>query len=236
VRYLTVLLSLLFLLGCGDSSGSLGGGDDDDGTDDDDDGTDDDDDGTDDDDGADDDDIQPGDDDDATPPKTLLLGFLMYDSESEGGPTGAGYGLLPMGSIDSCGDFFESDYDDKLDDFIGLYFISGRTAGWEGEYVEFYGDCGWEEPDAQCFTAWGKSPGNDFWEAGPNDSLLITSWGDVIYGVLSVRGQDLGFAMTNCGEVDFDENYDGEHGSEGSRGEPPRTSEDGSNSWKLRFR
>jgi len=237
MRTLLILLALL-LSGCIGSSGLLG--DDDDAADDDD-AVGDDDDTTDDDDGTDDDDAV--DDDDATPPKTLEEGFVMWDPETYGGgngqsPAGA-YALLPRGSVTTCDTFLAQEGYDSDDDFVGIYFIAGATAGWEGDYADFYSaDCRPNQPTAHCFTAWGTSTGNDFWESDEDDTLVITTWADVIYGVLTVGGEEIGFALNDCGKTYFGEDYDGatrRTDDEDPAGNAARSSGGGS-SWRLRFR
>ena len=228
-----LLLAALLMSGCTGSSGLLGTGDDDDITDDDDASANDDD-------ASDDDDIT--DDDDATPPKTLEEGFLMWDPESQGGPNGngpaVGYAILPRGSIATCDQFMNNYGYDTDENFVGLYFLRGRAIEWEGDYAEFYADCRPNQPDARCFAAWGGTEGGDSWESNEHDTLSITAWGETTYGVVNVRGEDLGFALRNCGETDFDGDYDGDSGAPNGDEAAPLPAEDSEDRgrWKLRFK
>ncbi len=222
-----LLLLVLLLSGCTGSTGTLGV-DDDDSVANDDDAADDDDASTDDDDAS--------DDDDATPPKTLEEGFLIWDGESEyGGPNGGpaiGWGVLPRGSLNSCDAWFSNGFENTDDNYIGLYFSRGQAVEWEGDYIEYYADCRPEQPDSRCFSAWGPSDDGGFWETQPTDTFTITAWGDVIYGVLNIREEELGVAINNCGESDFDD-YDGDSGAPE---EAPTEESKPASGWGLRFR
>ncbi len=233
LRLFLVALAALSLTACPLPSGVIGvSGDDDD----DDAAAGDDDDAADDDDDAgpdDDDDDAIGDDDDqATPPVETRAGFAIWDGEtflsrqSEGA---ALYGVI--GDFESCDDFFENDGYGPAGS-VGLWALRAENIEFEGEYVDFYGDCRINQPDARCFTGWG-----DDWSTDEDDVMFIHDFGEVIVGTLSARGEDLGFTLVNCGEIDFDGyEYDGESAG-GEKADPDGGSGTGKGrKWGLRFR
>lgn len=182
-----------------------------------------------------------GDDDDASAAAEPGLFIYYFQNYYSDGDYYEARFLLPLEEGFDCNDADGLYLEDTDDNYIWAIVYLGVNQDWEGSFSDYYdADCtmsNYDYDDAKCFHLGGVIDGNE--EYGDNDDAFrIDDFSSSeVEGQLVLSDVTYDFAVSNCGELSYDDRGTGATSSDGQEARRPRTtSAKQGPSWRLRFR